>query len=327
MNETLSHRDQLELVTLGESMALLHAADSRGLEYASTVQKSFGGAESNVAIGLSRLGHRSAWMSLLGDDPYGHYVAKAIRGEGVDISRVNHIAGSPTGIMLRESVGGRSSVYYYRKHSAASTMRPDMLDTSFIQSARMLHVTGITCALNDNCATTVEAAVRIAKDAGRKVSFDPNLRLKLWSIEEARARLLPLAHECDYFLPGLDELKLLYNSDDERHIFKQLALIPAVCIVKGGIEQGRGVNYVVRGSQVDEVPYQPVEHVLDTVGAGDAFCAGVLSGLLRGYEPVEAVQLGNVSGAMVVQAVGDWEALPTWKQVQASLANSIHIER
>lgn len=314
---------QLDVVTFGETMALFSSTDTRGIEYAQTMMKSFGGAESNVAIGLARLGHRVGWFSRLGMDPLGRYILKGIRGEGVDVSRVQLAEQEVTGVMMRELVAGQSSVYYYRKHAAARELQPEHLDRAYIEASSILHVTGITCALSSNCADTVEAAVRMAKEAKVKVSFDPNLRLKLWSIEEARARLLPLADEADYFLPGLDELKLLYGTDDQRDIFKRLGRLSAVSIVKGGV----GMNYVVQGSQVDEVPYQPVEQVVDTVGAGDAFCAGLLSGLVRGCSVQEAVQLANVTGAMAVQAFGDWEALPTWAQVEAKRSKAVHIER
>lgn len=312
-----------EVVTFGESMALFSSSDTRGLEYAQQVMKSFGGAESNVAIGLSRLGHRAGWFSRLGTDPLGRYIMKSIRGEGVDVSRIRWCEGVPTGLMMREQTAGKNSVYYYRKLAAASTMSPSDLDEDYIRSAKILHVTGITCALSANCAETVLSAIQIAKEAGVLVSFDPNLRLKLWTIEEARAMLLPIAELADLFLPGLDELKLLYDTEDEAAIFERLSLLEGTSIVKGGL----GMNYVVQGSEIIEVPYTPVDHVVDTVGAGDAFCAGLLSGILRYGDPVEAVKLGNVTGAMVVQAFGDWEATPTWQQVQDWLHQTAHIER
>lgn len=312
-----------EVVTFGESMALFSSSDTRGLEYSQQVMKSFGGAESNVAIGLSRLGHHAGWFSRLGTDPLGRYIMKSIRGEGVDVSRIRWCEGVPTGLMMREQVAGHHSVYYYRKLSAASTMHPDDLDEAYIRSAKILHVTGITCALSAQCAETVLSAIRMAKDAGVLVSFDPNLRLKLWSIEEARAILLPIAELADLFLPGLDELKLLYDTEHEEVIFERLSTLKGTSIVKGGL----GMNYVVYGSKIVEVPYTPVDHVVDTVGAGDAFCAGVLSGILRYGDPVEAVKLGNITGAMVVQAFGDWEATPTWQQVQDRIHQTTHIER
>lgn len=124
---------------------------------------------------------------------------KTLRGEGVDVTRVRLSDEAPTGMMFRETVAGRMAVHYYRKHSAASRMEPEHLDEAYIQGAKLLHVTGITAALSDSCRRTVRRAIDIAKDAGVKVSFDPNLRLKLWSIEEAREVLLPFAADADYF--------------------------------------------------------------------------------------------------------------------------------
>lgn len=312
-----------ELVTFGESMGLLTAQDSRGLEYASTLQKSFGGAESNVAIGVARLGHRAGWFGALGSDPVGTMIYKAIRGEGVDVSRAVISSAAPTGMMIRENTAGKSSVYYYRKGSAASMMHVEQLDESYIRNAKILHVTGITAAISPSALACVEQAMDVARSAGVKVSFDPNLRLKLWTLEEARGVLLRLAEKADYFLPGLDELKLLYDTEADETVFSELSRLQAISIIKGGPD----LTYVLEHGTLTEVPYFKAEQVLDTVGAGDGFCAGFIAGLLKGHTTVEAVRLGNLMGSMVIQAVGDWEALPTWEQVEAKLGRRAHIER
>ncbi|WP_211747526.1 sugar kinase [Paenibacillus sp. Marseille-Q4541] len=312
-----------EVVTFGESMGLFTAQDTRGLEYAATLHKSFGGAESNVAIGLARLGHQSGWCGRLGNDPLGQMILKAIRGEGVDVSRAKLRDGMSTGLMIRENMPAKSSVHYYRKLSAASYMTPDELDPDYIAGARILHITGITAAISSSSLQTVQRAIQIAKDSGVKVSFDPNLRMKLWSLEEARPVLLSLAEQADYFLPGLDELKLLYDEESTERIFGKLSKLQAVSIVKGG----PNLTYVLYEGKVHQVPYVKADQVLDTVGAGDGFCAGFLSGLLQGKDPVEATRLGSLTGSMVIQAVGDWEALPTYSQVEAALNNIQHIER
>lgn len=312
-----------EVVTFGESMALMMPSGTKGIEYSSQFHKSFGGAESNVAIGIARLGHRAGWFGRLGKDPLGRTILKQIRGEGVDVSRAQLADDAPTGLMIREVVSGKSSVYYYRKFSAASKMKPEHLDEDYIKQAKILHVTGITPALSDSCRETVQAAVRIARKHGVKVSFDPNLRLKLWSLEEARKVLLPLAEEADYFLPGLDELKLLYETDDFEDIVKRLNRLSAVTILKGADDK----TYVLEKGNLTAVPYFKAEQVVDTVGAGDGFCAGFLTGLLKGYSHEEAVRLGNLIGSLVIQMEGDWEALPTWDQVDSILHNRAHIER
>lgn len=324
-NFSLSHQDgpQVEVVTFGESMALLIAEGGKGLEYARNLEPSFGGAESNVAIGLARLGHASGWCGRLGNDPFGHRVIKAIRGEGVDVSRAELTDEAPTGLMIRENVAGKSSVYYYRKLSAASRMRPEHLDESYIAGAKILHVTGITPALGPSCTETIAAAMDMAKRNGVKVSFDPNLRLKLWSVEEARKTLLPLAMKADYFLPGLDELKLLYETESMDAILAKLDELPGVSVIKGGEDQ----TYLYNEGRLTSVPYFKAERVIDTVGAGDGFCAGFLSGLLRGYSLEEAVRLGNLIGSQVIQAVGDWEGLPTAAEIDRLLQGKGHIER
>jgi 2-dehydro-3-deoxygluconokinase len=319
----LSTHSRPEVITFGESMALLMPTGSKGIEYSTQFEKSFAGAESNFAIGVARLGHRSAWFGRLGLDPLGRDILKRIRGEGVDVSRAELAGDASTGLIIREVVSGKSSVYYYRRFSAASRMEPDHLDEQYIAQARYLHLTGITAALSKSCQATVIEAIRLARKHGVKVCFDPNLRLKLWTIDEARPVLLELAGQADYFLPGLDELKLLYETDDFDTIIARLRELPGVSIVKGGDDE----TYIVDKHNVTAVPYFKVQQIIDTVGAGDGFCAGFMVGLLKDYTLVEAVRLGNLIGSMVIQMEGDWEGLPTWEQVEARLGGRAHVER
>jgi 2-dehydro-3-deoxygluconokinase len=322
-NRAAQQMFQPELLTFGETMALMMPASGKGLEYSYQLHQLFGGAESNVAIGASRLGRRAGWFGLLGNDPLGRMILKRIRGEGVDVSRAALTQEAPTGLMMRETLMGKTSVYYYRKNSAASRMSPNHLDESYIAQAKILHVTGITAAISDTARSAAIEAMRLARKNGVTVSFDPNLRLKLWSIEEARPVLLEMAKEADIFLPGLDELKLLYQTEDWDQIIAKLRELSAVSIVKGGDNE----TYVVDKDTVTTVPYFRVEHVVDTVGAGDGFCAGFLVGLLQGRPYPEAVRIGNLVGSMVIQMEGDWEGIPTWDQVEAVLNDVKHIER
>ncbi|WP_223067218.1 sugar kinase [Paenibacillus caui] len=312
-----------EVVTFGESMGLVICADQKGLEYSSGLEMSFGGAESNVAIGLARLGRRAGWFGRLGSDPLGRRIFKAIRGEGVDVSGVWFADDTPTGLMLREKAFGKSSVYYYRRHSAASGMQPEHLNEAYIAGAQILHITGITTALSPSCKDTAFQAVALAKKHGTKVSFDPNLRLKLWSIDEARPTLLAIAEQADYFLPGLDELRLLYQKESLAEMLPELNKLPGMSVIKGG-EQA---TYLLHKGVLSEVPYFPVREVVDPVGAGDGFCAGFLAGLLQGRSNEEAVRLGNLVGSMVIQAPGDWEGLPAWEDVEGILEGRVHVER
>jgi 2-dehydro-3-deoxygluconokinase len=317
------HESSPQIVTFGESMALFMPQEHKSIERAATLEQSFGGAESNVAIGLARLGSSVGWFGALGDDPFGKIILKTLRGEGVDVSRVQLSAEAPTGMMFREHVAGRLAVHYFRKHSAASRMLPEQLDENYIRGAKLLHVTGITAALSEDCRRTLRRAVDIAKEAGVLISFDPNLRLKLWSIEEAREVLLPLAAEADYFLPGWDELKLLYDTDDYEHVKAELSKLKAVSIIKG-----RGdTTVVLNNGQEESLPFYPAEQVVDTVGAGDGFCAGFLAGIMKGLTPVESVRLASINGSLVVQMRGDWEALPEWNVVEQRLSTKAWVER
>ncbi|ANY65050.1 2-dehydro-3-deoxygluconokinase [Paenibacillus sp. BIHB 4019] len=312
-----------DIITFGESMALFMPQEHKAIERATTLEQGFGGAESNVAIGLSRLGSSVGWFGALGNDPFGRIILKTLRGEGVDVSRVRLSEEAPTGMMFRETVAGRMAVHYYRKHSAASRMEPEHLDEAYIQGAKLLHVTGITAALSENCRRTVRRAIDIAKDAGVKVSFDPNLRLKLWSIEEAREVLLPFAADADYFLPGWDELMLLYSTDSYDVVKQKLLELNAVKIIKGKDD----ATIVLDGSEETAVPFYKADKVIDTVGAGDGFCAGFLAGIMKGMTPVEAVKLASINGSLVVQMRGDWEALPEWSVVEQRMSDKAWVER
>ncbi|MGO4107991.1 sugar kinase [Paenibacillus sp. YAF4_2] len=312
-----------DIVTFGESMALFMPQEHKSLERATTLEQGFGGAESNVAIGLARLGCSVGWFGALGNDPFGRMIVKTLRGESVDVSRVKFSDEAPTGMMFREQVAGRLAVHYYRKHSAASRMVPEELDEEYIRGAKLLHVTGITTALSDSAKRTVLRAVEIAKEAGVTICFDPNLRLKLWTIEEAREVLLPIAEAADYFLPGWDELKLLYQTDDYEVVKAKLQLLKAVTVIKG---LGDTTVVLEKGEEVS-VPFYPAENVVDTVGAGDGFCAGFLAGLMKGMSPVEAVKLASINGSLVVQMRGDWEALPEWNAVEQRMSAKVWVER
>ncbi|MFC6331637.1 sugar kinase [Paenibacillus septentrionalis] len=312
-----------QVVTFGESMALFLPSQQQSIERADSLQHRFGGAESNVAIGLARLGIDVGWFSVMGDDPLGKRIVKSIRGEGVDVSRVLYSKDAPTGMMFREQVSGRNAVHYFRKGSAASTMTPDQLDETYIQGAKLLHITGITPALSESCKATIYRAIELAKKHQVTVCFDPNLRLKLWSIEEAREVILSIAKEADYFLPGWDELKLLYDTENEALIDEKLNELKAICIVKGKGDY----NVIYEQGNQTEVPFYPAEKVVDTVGAGDGFCAGFLAGIIKGLSSYEAVRMASINGSLAVQTYGDWEALPEWEQLQQRLSAQAWIER
>lgn len=317
-----AHRT-LDVITFGETMGLFYPPSNGRLRQGNNVSFSFGGAESNVAIALARLGCKSGWFSLLGDDPIGHMIHTTLRGEGVDVSQVQFTKDAPTGIMIREQVRGKTSVYYYRSHSAARLLNRTFIDPTYIAKGKFLHLTGITSALSESCAEAVFEAVRLAKSQGVKVCFDPNIRLKLWKPEIARPVLLKLSQLADYFLPGFDELKLLFEEDDERLIIDKLLEWETTTVIKSVGKH----NVIVANGNSTVIPFEEVERVIDPVGAGDAFTGGLLCGLVNGFPIEDAVRFGGIVGALSIQQEGDWEALPSLAEVNGKRMESGYVER
>lgn len=315
----------MDVVTFGESMILINPETRGSLRYINNFSKSFGGAESNVAIALSKLGHKIGWFSRLGNEELGRYIHQAIRGEGVDVSRVIFDEVSNTGLMVKErTIGENPNVYYYRKNSAASNLNPDDLDEDYIKEAKILHITGITLAISKSARETVYRAIELARRHNVTVTFDPNIRLKLWSLEEAREVILDVARKADIIFPGIDEAKLLLGIDDEKLAAKEFLAMGCklVCVKLG--EKG---CYIQNESESLYVEGFEVKNVEDTAGAGDGFAAGFLSGMLRSLPLEECGRMANAVGAMAIQVRGDMEGYPSYEQLQAFMGKGKSIDR
>jgi 2-dehydro-3-deoxygluconokinase len=281
------------------------------LRHAASLELKIGGAESNLAIALSRLGLSAGWMSLLGDDEPGQLVLDRVRGEGVDTSRVRRVRDLPTGLYLREQVGPDARVYYYRKGSAASTLAPETFGPGDLAGADFLHLTGITPALSEECrAFTLWAA----REAEARVSFDVNYRSKLWGPEEARSFVEEILPSVDLLFVGDDEARALWGRDDEGLVRELAAAGPREVVLKLGKE---GSLALVEGHLISQ-PAFPVEEV-DPVGAGDAFDAGYLAGHLWNLAPEERLRVANAMGALSVATLGDYEGLPDRGELWAFL--------
>lgn len=304
-----------EMVTLGESMVLFTPNLSGPLRYATQFDRTVGGAETNVAIGLARLGHSTGWISRLGNDEFGKLLLSFVRGEGVETSRVTFDPSAPTAIYFKERrEEGESRVFYYRKGSAASRITPGDLDRAYIASARLLHLTGITPALSESAQATLREAMQIAREEGVAISFDPNIRLKLWDTETARRTLLELIQGVDLLFPGREEAELLLGpGSPEEHAGQFLAMGVKQVILKLGAEG----CLIATPTGMERVAGYPVGRVVDPIGAGDGFAAGYLAGWLKGWEPTRCAQLANACGAMATQVRGDIEGLPTLEEAEA----------
>lgn len=301
-----------DVATLGEAMLML-VADSPGpIEQATLFHKRSAGAETNVAIGLARLGLRVGWASRLGMDSMGRSLLATMQAEGIDCSHVVCDASQRTGFLFKGRVtdGSDPPVEYHRKGSAASQMRPEDIDVDWLCGARHLHATGVFAAISDTTLPTAHRTLTLMRAAGRSISFDPNLRPTLWqSPDRMRECINALAFQADWVLPGLEEGRFLTGEVTPEAIARFYRAQGAqLVVVKLGPD---GAYYDSATQGCGHVPGFPVANVIDTVGAGDGFAAGVISALLEGRGTLEAVQRGAWIGARAVQVLGDTEGLPT----------------
>jgi 2-dehydro-3-deoxygluconokinase len=307
-----------DVVTLGEAMLMLVAAEPGPLEQVKTFFKRTAGAETNVAIGLARLGLKVGWASRLGDDSMARYLLRELQAEGVDCSQVSCDPAQRTGFMFKGRVddGSDPPVEYHRTGSAASLMGPDDVDTDWLLSSRHLHVSGVFPALSRSTLAATEKAISTMRGAGRSLSFDPNLRPTLWPSPEAmRSTLNSLASGCDWVFPGIEEGRFLSGHAQPERIAAHYRERGARLVV---VKLGAQGAYYDGEAGCGHVAAFPVARVVDTVGAGDGFAVGVISALLEGLGVADAVRRAAWIGARAVAVPGDTEGLPRREQLVAA---------
>lgn len=292
------------VVTLGETLALFAASGPGSLRSGARFDFRIGGAESNVAIGLTRLGVPVAWFGRIGDDSFGDEIVRSLRGEGVQV----HAVRDPllrTGVMVKERrTPLHQQVSYYRAGSAGSALAAGDIDDALIAQAGVLHVTGITPALSSSAEAAVTHSIAVARASGVLVSMDVNYRAGLWSITEASDSLGRLLPQIDLLFAGPEEAALFVDADpDARVLARSLAALgPREVVIKTGAAGATAfVDGEVRSASPPQVP------VVDTVGAGDAFVAGYLTALLEGQPLGERLTFACAAGAFACMATGDWE--------------------
>lgn len=294
------------VLTFGETMLLLTGRDVGAVPDLEHMRVDTGGSESNVAIGLVRAGVATTWIGRVGTDPAGDRVTRDVRGEGVDVVAVPDPDHS-TGIMMKERLAdGRTRVTYHRRGSAGSALRAEDLPVSVVETATLLHVTGITLALSGSARAAVAAAVDRADAAGVPVSFDVNHRPKLIDADTARVRYRDTAARSSVVFAGDDEARLVLGlgddeGDDETLAHELAALGRGRAVVKLG---SRGAVASIDGRFLRR-PASPVR-VVDPVGAGDAFVAGWLAATLSGATADEALDRAADAGALACTVESDW---------------------
>lgn len=288
------------VVCLGETMVLMVPAEPGPVHLVRTWHRAVGGAESNVACHLTRLGVRSSWVSAVGDDAFGLAVLDAVSGFGVDVSGVRVDPDRPTGLYVKEASPQGSPVRYYRRGSAASGMGVEAIDRLGLGSVDLVHLSGITAGLSDSCLALMRELLRRPRH-GFRISFDLNWRPALWTDRDPSV-LRELADQADVVLVGADEAELVWGTGDP-HRLRSLLPGPASLVVKQGAE---GATLLEDGTSHFE-PALRVE-VVEPVGAGDAFAAGFLAATLTGQTPSVRLRAGHLQAAstlLTAEDVGD----------------------
>lgn len=310
-----------DFVTLGESMVSLRASGL--LRAGGPLSMSVAGAESNVAIALARLGHRTSWISRLGDDELGTFILRALRAEGVDVSAVAIGPDSVTGMLFFDrGVGGTTRAHYRRAGSAAAALAPTHLSTKVLRRARWLHLTGITPALGPDPRRAFDTALEVARETNMPTSLDVNYRSALWSRDEARS-FLSSRMPVNVLIASEDELDLVIDGRDETAQVRALHDLGVrdVLVTRGH----RGATLHNQEERVDsgihDVP------LVDPVGAGDAFAAGYISGCLDGCPPAGRLDRAVALGAAAVSAIGDWEGLPSRGELKQWSRQPVDVRR
>lgn len=313
-----------EVILFGEPMTLFIGQEFGELKDVTTFKKALAGAELNVCIGLTRLEHSTTYVTKLGGkDPFGAYIYEGLKEEGIDTSNVSFDNDHSTGFMLKSKVrNGNPDTAYFRKNSAASCIGPEDIDRISFDGVRHVHVTGIPAALSDSCLAATLSLIGRAHEHGIYVSFDPNLRPSLWKSEEIMAKTLNgIACRCDMVMPGLSEGEILTGLHGAEEIADYYLSKGVRDVV---IKTGRKGAYAQNADVKVQVPSFPVEDfakVVDTVGAGDGFAVGVISGRLEGLSLKDAVMRGNIIGGLQLTVEGDNEGLPTHEQLKEAMTH------
>jgi len=314
-----------DVLAFGETMALFHATAPGPLRHNAQLRLSCAGAESTVAIGLARLGHHATWVGRVGADELGALVRDTLRGSGVDVYAIPDPT-RPTGLLLRSlRTPSATRVAYYRAGSAGATLAADDVQPFLEGRPRVVHTTGITAALSPRARDTVVRTMDRAHRDGSLVSYDINFRARLTTLAEAAQILRELLSSIDILFFGEDELPVVFAALDIpdgnlEALFRNRYVHQLV------LKRGRhGATAAEDGRQTTVPATETVS--IDSVGAGDSFVAGYLSGIVDGLDLGDRLSRGAELGAFSVAAAGDWEGLPTHDELSLIHAAPDYAER
>ncbi len=302
-----------ELVSVGEPLVAFVASSSGPLIEATKYSTHVVGAEVNVAVGVSRMGHRTSMVGRVGDDPFGSAILRRLLAEGVRVDHLLRDPEAPTALLFRNLRRfPPPEVIYRRAGCAGARLAPDDVVAALegLPAGTIVHLSGVTPALSESCAAVARRVAELAPVMKLDLFVDVNYRRRLWPVEEARPALLDLASRASIVTASLHEAALLTGAEQAQDaVAALLDLGPRIVVVRDG------PLLAVGATKADRVPVVARSSIsvepLDPVGAGDAFNAGLMAGLLRGQDLAGSLMLAHQCGAAVVSVIGDIEGMPT----------------
>ncbi len=309
-----------EFVSFGETMMVFSPESPGPLKYKHNYSCKAAGAETNTLIGVRKLGHSAGWIGRLGSDGPGEFVLNQIRAEGIDTDRVVLDSRHATGIMIKQLCShGETSVFYYRDGSAFCHVSLTEADYHFLSGARIFHFTGITPVLCRTCREELDKLLSFCRTKKIPVSFDPNIRLKLWKDNDYRDLMKHYIALSDYIMLGVREAGIIFGEASiDTYADKIRSLSPSLSFL--AVKNGAEGAYVYDKAAAHFIKPFPCTSI-DPVGAGDAFNAGFLTGILEHHDLKTCGKIAAICGALATETTGDVEGLPEREELMYYLSS------
>lgn len=305
----------VDVVALGEPMLEFNATEAGSLRDVRNYEVGWGGDTSNFIVAVRRMGKSAGYICRLGDDDFGKIFLDLWKREEIDTSHVILDQHAATGIYFISRRGETHSFTYYRHGSAASRLSENDIPEEYLAQAKVFHTSGISQAISHSACDAVFYAIEVAREAGALISYDPNVRLKLWTSERAQSTILETIRMADFVFPSFEDARIITGLDDPEQIVSELQKLgPKVVALKLG-EEG-----ALLASQDGLHHIEPFEvEVKDTTGAGDAFDGAFIVAYLDGLQLDECGRFATAAGALTCKDWGAVAPIPSREEVEALL--------
>lgn len=293
---------RFDIVSIGEPMIEFNQTSADEPRYL----QGFGGDTSNMLVAAARSGARTAYLTRIGDDTFGRMFVDLWQREGIDTQAVAVDGSAHTGVYFVTHDTGGHEFSYLRAGSAASRMRPADLPDDVLRTSRIVHASGISMAISADACDTTLAAFESARARGSRISFDSNVRLRLWPLARARAMIAAAASLADWFFPSIDDARTLSGLEDAEALLDWAHALGAKTVF---LKSGADGVVVSDGSRREHIAAHPVDAV-DATGAGDCFCGACLARICAGDTIFEAARYANAAAALSTTGYGAVAPLP-----------------